>query len=348
MTGNDKHADDEDLEEYDYDISEIIMEDDSNPYKEMGIEELAKVLINTDGTNEQLSNMILFRIAQKGISNIYDAIVDNDISEYIGITKKIGKEQEGRRAQHDRTELVWYGALMGLWMYQTKNKINKCTETDDAWFKRYRIESLNDDVPYEYLYNSTRTTSLKDVIKEYGIDDVPSWCAERMHNYTNGIYDCSPGWLRVVLFDSQLTTLRSEGDKSAMTTAKKDKTNQAILESRKTKLRDKAMEQIEILQRYQITAEYDKKRMNNSWLIINDGKITVIPRIGGYPVSRKIEGNAVQVGGAGWECDDEEAAIAKIKGFVLKLTTTMYDEDIIRMFEPISRQQKRLDKNRMS
>ena len=335
---------------------EINVTSDDNPYGKTKLLDLIDALENSDGEDEYLNNTILYHLSRAPIDDLIDQWVEDDIMRFVGLkTEKVDRaethdkkfavaidySEQYHRKSAEAEEL--YKAILNLGFYQHMKQIGAPEFSTPLHNRRWAIESLCMRDEYVFLEEPRFRESLHKKIEEYGIDDVPAWRAEVIYHYKNASIVCDINWLLVVLFDHALTAIQEAGGKDTMTLAKREQTREQIIMSRKQKLINGANKQIAILKRYEETKEYEKAAMNNNWLLIRPDGITVIPRIGAYPVMRTIKnGIIVQQGGTGWACATPGEAIKKIQGFIVNLKTTMYDNEIYNMFDPITKQEARL------
>lgn len=335
---------------------ETIFEADENPYREMELLELIDTLENLDGEDEYLNKTILYHLSRAPIDDLIDQWVEDDIMRFVGLkTEKVdgGETHDKELADAiDYSEPYYrksaeaeklYTAILKLGFYQHMKQIGDPEFSTPLHNRRWSIESLCMRGEYMLLEEPRFRESLHKKIEEYGIDDVPAWRAEIIYHYKNASIVCTIDWLLVVLFDHALTEIQRAGDKVTMTLAKREQTREQIIKSRKQKLINGANKQIAILERYKETGVYERASMNNNWLLIRPDSISVIPRIGAYPVMRTIKnGIIVEQGGAGWPCKSIGEAIKAVQGFIANLKTTMYDSDIYHMFDPITKHEARL------
>ena len=314
-------------------------EDWNSPFYKMALWDVVELHISANGCDNEIVKALRAKLRWMQLDKALTVISECYVMQYLlGTYKNIPHSNNLNQDMMVDDAAGVINALNELWEYEEGKRPNYLEEVGTER-KRMRM------VEARFGYISREIPDMRPWFEMYGMDDVPSWRAERIENFQSGNIDCLPGWLRFISVYHRLLVLSDEGGRSTMTAAKKENTKQAILESRKKKLLDRANKQISILEQYQETGKYDKRAMNNNWLKFDGNKIMVIPRIGGYPVSRAIKGGVVHEGGVGWECDGVEEAMTKIQGFILNLRSNIFDIDILRMFDPISMQQRRIAKD---
>jgi len=327
----------DDHKEYEVNYDDVLLDID-NELDEISLWEVVRAYVSEgEKHSDQETVAPKYKLRTCGLDRTLDTL-----TEY-HLRSDVLRIDENKLDEKTNNALGIIHALNELWEHARRHAKFKTNEEEKEHNRRYGIELKYGAMPGLFVEDANKPHT-KEWLEIYGIEDISLWRAERVENFENGNIDCYPNWLRFVCLFQKITGLREEGDIAKMTAPKKDQTREAILRTRKQSLLDRARKQIAILEQYQKTKKYNKAIMNNNWLLFDNDKITVIPRIGGYPVTRAVKDGKIQEGGVGWPCEDVNEAINKVNGFILNLQSTMYDEHILYMFDSIERKQKRLDK----
>ena len=328
---------DDDLKEKEVNDDDVLLDMDSGLDEKSMWEVVNNYISEGERHSDQAIAGLKYKLRTCGLDRALEAL-----TEY-HLRSDVLRIDEDKWDEKTNNALGLIHALNELWEYIKRHAKIKTNEEENEYNRRYGIELKYGAMPQAYVEYANKPQT-KEWLDIYKIGDIPLWRAERVENFENGNIDCYPNWLRFVCLFQKITGLREEGDIAKMTAPKKDRTREAILRTRKQSLLDRARKQIAILEQYQKTKKYNKAIMNNNWLLFDNDKITVIPRIGGYPVTRAVKDGKIQEGGVGWPCEDVNEAINKVNGFILNLQSSMYDDHILHMFDSIKRKQTRLDK----